>query len=221
MKMENRRAKFEYDRREVIEIFGIYAHKNKTNGKIFYVGQQRKTTFGNIRAYTFYENRSERYIEYVNKIGKENIEVIWLYETNDENESLYKLEKKFQEIYYSIYQDDFLTNELILQKENNPNYGKFWTDEKRKKLSEKKKVLKATVGDKNGMARRCVLYGPDGEEHHFTTLKEMREWFKVNVVDGDTIWPPENEYKNKNIKFVQKNKIEAFKKAIGWYYKKM
>lgn len=204
-----------------MKTFGIYAHRNKLTNEVFYVGQQRKNNSNNLeRAFDFSKHRNKKYDEYVKNIGFKNIEVIWLYKTNDENEKLHQKEKMFQEIYHNIYKEKFLTTELLLHKENNPNYGNKWTEEKKKALSEKKKSLKQSVGDKNGMARSCILYGPNNEQYEFTTLKEMRQWFKDNVVDGDTVWPPENEYKEKNVKYIRPSKRDAYYKAIGWYYKK-
>ena len=59
---------------------GIYAHKNKLNNKIFYVGQQK---LHNDRAHQFGKNRSESYREYVDRIGIDNVEVMWLHITED------------------------------------------------------------------------------------------------------------------------------------------
>lgn len=65
---------------------GIYAHVNKVNGRVFYVGQQR---VNNNRAYDFKTQRNDEYKKYVEKIGVENVDVVWLYESCDCNENLF------------------------------------------------------------------------------------------------------------------------------------
>lgn len=50
-------------------MYGIYAHRNVLNDKIFYVGQQ---SIDNNRAYNF-KTRSKRYLEYIDKIGKKTL----------------------------------------------------------------------------------------------------------------------------------------------------
>lgn len=52
-----------------MKMYGIYAHRNVLNDKIFYVGQQ---SIDNNRAYNF-KTRSKRYLEYIDKIGKKTL----------------------------------------------------------------------------------------------------------------------------------------------------
>ena len=187
---------------------GIYAHVNKINGRVFYVGQQR---CHNNRAYDFKNQRSDRYKKYVEEIGIENVEVVWLYKSVDDNESLFPIESFYQHKYY---QDGFLkTRELVQNGENNsnygnhwseeqrkrlsekmkgryvgkdnPNYGNHWTDEQKKKSSEAAKKRGSLSGVKNPKATACILYGPNGFEKKFDLLKDMTEWVSNNVIHGE------------------------------------
>lgn len=106
---------------------GIYAHINKLNGKVFYVGQQK---IHNNRAYDF-NNRSDRWKEYVSKISEENVEVKFLYETDDDDVNLYPLESKYQKEFF-IRDGEMVTRELIQFGEHNSNYGNRWTSEMKK-----------------------------------------------------------------------------------------
>lgn len=51
---------------------GIYAHKNKLNNTIFYVGVQ---AMENGRAHNF-KQRSEHHRKYIEDIGEDNVEVL-------------------------------------------------------------------------------------------------------------------------------------------------
>ena len=157
---------------------GIYAHVNKINGRVFYVGQQR---CHNNRAYDFKKQRSDRYKKYVEEIGIENVEVVWLYKSVDDNESLFPIESFYQHKYY---QDGFLkTRELVQNGKNNSNYGNYWNEEQRKHLS--KKMKGRYVGEDNPKATACILYGPNGFEKKFNLVKDMTEWVSNNVVHGE------------------------------------
>ena len=126
------------------EEFGIYAYRDMTSNIIFYVGRQSqsksKEKDNYLRAYDFYaKNRNEKCLNHIKTIGERNVEVLWLYKTNDEHEKLFSIELKFQAIYYDIYKDLFLCNEQLIEKFN-PNHGNKWTEEKKKLLSEKKEI---------------------------------------------------------------------------------
>lgn len=184
---------------------GIYAHVNKINGRVFYVGQQR---VNNNRAYDFKTQRNNEYKKYVEKIGIENVDVVWLYESSDCNENLFTAEWIYQNKYY---QNGFLkTRELIFNGENNPNYnnhwnerqrklmsekmknrydgknnpnyGNRWNDEKREKARKRAKKQGEFSGTNNPKASPCILYGPNGFEKKFELLKEMAEWVSKNII---------------------------------------
>ena len=187
---------------------GIYAHVNKINGRVFYVGQQR---VNNNRAYDFKTQRNDRYKKYVKEIGIENVDVVWLYESADDNESLFTAEWVYQNKYY---QDGFLkTNELIFNGKNNPNYnnrwnakqrkamsdrmknryvgkdnpnyGNKWSDEKKDEARERAKKQGGFSGVNNPKASPCILYGPHGFKKKFKLLKDMSEWVSKNVIHGE------------------------------------
>ena len=116
---------------------GVYAYKNILDGTIFYVGRQSYSValeqYDYQRAEDFEStNRNVDCLNYIKKIGKENIEIIWLYETKDVSENLFPIELKFQELYYNIYKDNFLCYEHLLE-DKNPNFGNKWG--RRKKIS--------------------------------------------------------------------------------------
>lgn len=184
---------------------GIYAHVNKIDGRVFYVGQQR---VNNNRAYDFKTQRNDRYKKYVRMIGIENVEVVWLYVSCDRSENLFTAEYVYQNKYY---QNGFLkTRELIISGENNPNYNNHWSKEQRKHMSdkmvgryegkdnpnyghkwdskmkeaarEKAKKQRSFAGVKNPTASSCILFGPEGFEMKFDLLKDMSKWVSENLI---------------------------------------
>ena len=202
----------------MIKIYGIYAHRNKINNIVFYVGKQQKNKSGYIRSETFYSGRSDKYKEYVELIGVDNIEIIWLYKTLDENEPLNEKEKIFQEAYYRIYGDDFMCNEFVAYKERNPNFGNSWSDEQREALSRVRKKNGKSKGKNNPMAKKCLLHFPNGETKKFNTLSGTREWFWKNITDGEKIGLCKNEFSLKNVKCMKKDRRQPYEKSIGFYY---
>lgn len=186
---------------------GIYAHKNKLNNKIFYVGQQR---IHNDRAYQFNKNRSNSYIEYVKNITEENIEVIWLHITEDEDENLFPIESYYQNKFHS---PEMVTSELFQEGEMNSNYGNFWSDRKKKKLSEKTSDG-SRKGSNNARATPCTLFGPDNQKIHFDYLGAMDEYIGNNILKtGKPRRVKENEPANYNKAWGHK-----FDALIGWYF---
>lgn len=169
-----------------------------------------------IRSKDFIKNRSEEYLEYVDKIGIKNIEIIWLYKTNDENVRLNKIEKHFQELYFDLYKDKFLCFEMVAYGERNPNFGNYWSQEKKDKLSEKRKNNKHSKGKNNPRATECILHFPNGNKKQFNFLGEMRNWFWDNITDGIQVRLQENEFKH--LKCIKNDRKEAYAKSIGYYY---
>ena len=202
----------------MVTIYGIYAHKNKIDKNIFYVGKQQKIKGEYIRSELFEVARSSEYLEYIKEIGIENIEIIWLYETLDENESLSEKEKIFQEAYYKIYGDKFLCKELISYGDKNPNYGRVWTQEKKDELGRKRRENGKSKGGKNSMAVKCILHFPTGETKNFDTIAETREWFWENITDGIKIELNENIFISKSTRHMPKHRREPYNKSIGYYY---
>lgn len=205
---------------------GVYAYKNILDGTIFYVGRQSYSValeqYGYQRAEDFEStNRNVDCLNYIKKIGKENIEIVWLYETKDVSENLFPIELKFQELYYNIYKDNFLCYEHLLE-DKNPNFGNKWSEEKRLALSEKRKRNGKSKGKNNPSARKCILFGPNDEEIKFDTISDMRTYFQENIAKGKYPYEPQqNEFKDKNIKRISPDKRDAYKRTIGWYYIKV
>lgn len=188
---------------------GIYAHKNKLNNKIFYVGQQR---IHNDRANNFSKHRSDRYLDYISKIGEENIKVIWLHITEDENENLFPIESYYQNKFHS---DEMVTDELFQSKEHNSNYGNFWSDRKKEELS-KKFSDGQRKGANNARATPCTLFGPDGQEIHFEYLGQMDKYIGDEIMKNGK---PRRVKENSPAQY-DKGWGNRFKQLIGWYYKK-
>ena len=205
---------------KVIKIYGIYAHRNKIDNAVFYVGKQIKNNVNPkyIRSEDFEKERSEEYKKYVEKIGTNNIEVIWLYKTNDENIKLNKLEKHFQELYYDIYREKFLCYEFVAYGNKNPNFGNYWSEEKKQRLSKLKKDNNHGKGKNNSRATKCMLHFPSGETKNFDYLGQMKEWFWNNITDNIKIDLQENEFKELKYSCIPKRRREAYKKSIGFYY---
>lgn len=205
------------------EGYGIYAYRNTINNVIFYVGRQSESKAKDennyLRAYDFHaKNRNEKCLNYMKMIGENNIEVLWLYKTENEHEKLFPIELKFQEIYYNIYKDLFLCNELLIEKFN-PNYGNKWTDEKRKLLSDKKKAQKKTINEKNGMAREVVLISPDGNVISFSMIKTLKLWIKKNMNEGIDYFPLKvNKVHNPLMSAVRNDRKKVSKNLIGYKY---
>ena len=201
-------------------MYGIYAHRNKIDGTVFYVGSQRyRKNYGRKiidRSKEFWKQRSKEYYQYISKIGEENIEIIWLYTTDDPNEPLLDKEKMFQDIYYKIYKDKFLCYEFCSYGERNPNFGNKWTDEMKKSLS-KKKVDKLK-NELNPNAKKCTLHFPDGQTKDFLYLRQMNDWIKENITDGIHIRIDKDEFKLRKISSMQTSRRKAYKKTIGFYY---
>lgn len=219
----NRRAKFYYDRSFIIggdTLYGIYAHRNKLDGTIFYVGSQRpRKYYGRKvieRSKDFWKSKSKNYYKYIAEIGEENIEIIWLYITNDPDENLLKKEKMFQDIYYNIYKEKFLCYEFCSYGERNPNFGNQWTDEQKKSLS--KKRVDKLKNELNPNAKKCTLHFPDGKTKDFSYLRQMNDWIKENITDGIYIRIDKDKFKLRKISAMQTIRREAYKKTIGFYY---
>lgn len=186
---------------------GIYAHKNKLNNTIFYVGVQ---AMENGRAHNF-KQRSEHHRKYIEDIGEDNVEVLWLYKAkpDEDRKALSKYEVYYQNLYYN---PEFQTKEYIIFGKDNPNYGNHWTDEMKQAMSEKRRrngkskgennpqygqtwagrlgndpnkialtkkhMSEGRMGSKNGRATNCTVHSPDGKEYHFDILKDMDDWLR-------------------------------------------
>lgn len=149
---------------------GIYAHKDKKNGKIFYVGQQRKN--GIDRAHDFrLQKRNKLWQDYVKHHGGiDNIEVIWLYVSHDDNESLFHIEHLYQKKYFELNPEIFACHELIQQGKLNSNYGNYWTDDMKHRIS----VLNSgrLVGKKNPMYGVSMLERMHGDKQKYEAWKK-------------------------------------------------
>lgn len=193
---------------------GIYAHRNKLNNVIFYVGKQ-ETEYD--RSHDFFKQRNDKYLNLVKEIGIENIEVIWLYISNND-EPLNKIEKYFQEVYFALHDDLFLCSEFVAYGVRNPNFGNKWTKEQKEKLSKKRKTNEKSKGKNNSRAIPCTLYFPDGSKKDFDYLGEMRKYF-YNLIGGKARLS-ENNFIPIEEKFIPYKKREIYKKSIGFYYKR-
>lgn len=199
-------------------MYGIYAHRNKIDDTIFYVGKQEKTKFDYIRSEDFTNQRSDKYLKCVEEIGKDNIEIIWLYKTDNENIKLNKIEKHFQELYFDIYKEKFLCYEFVAYGDKNPNFGNYWSQEKKERLSKLRKNNEHSKGKKNPKAVKCMLHFPDGKTKEFDYIGEMRDWFWKNITDNVKINIQENEFKDLKYSCIPKSRREAYNKSIGFYY---
>lgn len=186
---------------------GIYAHKNKLNNKIFYIGQQR---IHNDRSNQFNLHRSDKYLEYVKNIGEDNIEVIWLHITEDEDENLFPIESYYQNKFHSL---EMVTGELFQEGEMNSNYGNFWSERKKKKQSNKVSDGRRK-GAGNARATSCTLFGPEGQKIHFDYLGAMDIYVGDNILKSGK--PRRvNENKPANYDKAWGHKFDALR---GWYY---
>lgn len=202
--------------------FGIYAYRDLTSNVIFYVGRQSVSVAmyekGYLRAYDFYGNRNSRCVDHIKEIGLDNLEVVWLYKTDDKEVKLFPMELKFQELYYNIYKNDFLCSEQLVGKFN-PNYDNKWSPEKRKALSDKKKQLKQSANEKNGSAQECVLISPNGEAISFSMMKTMRKWVSINLNGGVDYFPLKyDKPHDANLKYVRHDRLELSRNMLGWKY---
>ena len=202
--------------------YGIYAYRDNITNIIFYVGRQSESNAKKeknyLRAYDFYSQRNKKCMDHIKNIGEENIEVLWLYKTNDPEEKLFPIELKFQNLYYKIYEESFLCEEQLIEKFN-PNYGNKWTEEKRKKLSEKKKALKQSSNEKNGKATEVVLIDPDGKAISFSMVKTMKKWINKNLNGGIDYFPLKiNKPHDPVLSAVRKGKREISENLIGYMY---
>lgn len=150
---------------------GIYAHKDKKNGKIFYVGQQRTNSID--RAYDFrFQKRNKLWRDYVEHHGGiDNIEVVWLYVSHDDDESLFHIEHLYQKKYFKLNPEIFACHELIQQGKLNSNYGHYWTDDMKHRMS----IINSGKydGEKNPM------YGISMLERMYGNKQRYEEWKKA------------------------------------------
>lgn len=203
--------------------YGVYAYRDIINNVVFYVGRQShskaKENENYLRAYDFYsKSRNKKCVNYIKTIGENNVEVLWLYKTTNKGEKLFSIELKFQEVYYNIYKDLFLCDELLIEKFN-PNYGNKWTEEKRRALSEKKKALKQSSNEKNNMAREVVLISPDGKAISFSMVKTMKLWIKNNMNGGIDYFPLKtNKIHDPKLSAVRRDRRELSENLIGYKY---
>ena len=138
------------------------------------------------------------------------------YIESGENVKLNKIEKHFQELYFDLYKDKFLCFEMVAYGERNPNFGNYWSQEKKDKMSKKRKNNEHSKGKNNPRATPCILHFPNGNKEQFNFLGEMRSWFWENITDGIQIRLQENEFEH--LKFIKNNRKEAYAKSIGYYY---
>lgn len=203
--------------------YGVYAYRDIINNVVFYVGRQShskaKENENYLRAYDFYSrSRNKKCVNHIKTIGEDNVEVLWLYKTTNKDEKLFPIELKFQEVYYNIYKDLFLCDELSIG-EFNSNYGKKWTEEKRRALSEKKKALKQSSNEKNSMAKEVVLISPDGKAISFSMVKTMKLWIKNNMNGGINYFPLQiNKIHDPLLSAVRHNRKELSENLIGYKY---
>jgi len=212
-----------------IKKFYVYAHKNKINNKIFYIGGKYSK---NKREFDF-KIRSNLWKEEVSKIGIENVEVIILFESDNINE-VRKKEVYYQQYYYKLgenycckefcnygknnpnyqnYWTDIQKQNLSLKMKgrykgkNNPNYNNKWSEEKKKKLSDLKKKNGLLKGKNNPKAKACILYLRDSSFIEFDTKSELIQYLI-------------NNYKTANIgyKKPKQYKISGFEKLNGIYW---
>ena len=203
--------------------YGVYAYRDIINNVVFYVGRQSyskaKENENYLRAYDFCpRNRNKKCVNHIKEIGEDNVEILWLYKTTNKDEKLFPIELKFQEIYYNIYKDLFLCDELLIEKFN-PNYGNKWTEEKRRALSEKKKALKQSSNEKNSMAREVVLISPDGKAISFSMIKTMKLWIKNNMNGGIDYFPLKiNKVHNPKLSAVRRDRRKLSENLVGYKY---
>lgn len=151
---------------------GVYAHRNKKDGTIFYVGQQRTNDID--RAHDFTPRKRNKlwrdYVKYHG--GLSNVEVIWLYVSHDDNESLFHIEHLYQKKYFELNPEIFTCHELIQQGKLNSNYGNYWTDDMKHHIS----VLNSgrLVGKKNPMYGISMLERMHGDEQRYEEWKKMQ-----------------------------------------------
>lgn len=203
--------------------YGVYAYRNKIDNTIFYVGQQKHSHIHEnneyLRAYDFYQkSRGKKCVEHIKNIGIDNIEVIWLYKTENKNEKIFSKELKFQYLYYEIYKEKFLCSEMLNGKFN-PNYGNKWTQEMKDSLGRKRTANGQSKNEKNPMATKVVLISPTGKTYHFTMIKNMQMWISKNITQGINYNLLRNKpLITKNINFIKKEYREAVTNLQGWYY---
>lgn len=135
---------------------GIYIIRNKVSGKV-YIGQSimlNRRFSGHLYRIFRNEHHNEILQRAFNKYGAENFEYNILEEVKDES-SLNEREKYWIDFYGGINSEnvynlkdplinewsDYLKNKKsrAIQGKNNPNYGHKWTDEMKKKESERRK----------------------------------------------------------------------------------
>lgn len=159
---------------------GIYAHKDKKNGTIFYVGQQRTDDID--RAHDFRPRKRNKlwhdYVKYHG--GLSNIEVIWLYISHDDNESLFHIESFYQKKYFVTNPESFACHELIQEGKMNSNYGNYWTDEMKQHMS----VLNSGrfAGSKNPMYGIPMIERLKGDKQRY---EEWRKLLSANNAGGN------------------------------------
>lgn len=150
---------------------GIYAHKDKKNGTIFYVGQQRKNDID--RSHDFRSRkRNKLWWDYVKHHGGiDNIEVVWLYISHDDNESLFHIEHLYQKKYYELNPEIFACHELIQQGKLNSNYGCYWTDDMKHHMS----VVNSGKydGEKNPMYGISMFERMHGDKQRYEQWKKL------------------------------------------------
>ena len=154
----------------------LYVHISPSNKRYYGITSEDKVQdrWLNGKGY----HRNEHFTNAINKYGWENFQHIVLFDNLTKEEAclleqmyiaLYDTANKKYGYNNSLGGEHGLASEQTKKKiseslkgENNPNYGRQFTEEHRKKLSESKKGG-VTKGKNNGMAKAVLMFTKEGE----------------------------------------------------------
>ena len=131
--------------RVVDSVVGIYGIKNKVNGKI-YIGQSIKIERRWAEHKTELKKNkhpNQHLLNSYNKYGKDNFEFLILEEC--EKEKLNSMEEKWIDIFSRDDVYNINLNIVDLRGDKNPNFGKKWTAEQKKKNTLKLPQVKLSI----------------------------------------------------------------------------